>query len=199
MLIALLFVGAVAMIAAAANRLTKRNQAPGADAEAAFFRAVAAELRAGSSLRIALADVAEASPIRIDAAARLARAGAPMDRVGDAVARRLPHNGVAAAAAIELSAWSGAGVAGVFDGLAERAAEAAELRRERRAATTQARLSASVVGLAPLVFTMMLLAGGGLDSLQRAGRTGLLVVVTGVLLEIAGVLVIAWMLRETRR
>lgn len=181
------------------HRYVKRGKTHNADTEAAFLRAVAAELRAGTSLRIAIADAAAASPLGLGGAARLARAGAPIGRVADVLGERLRHNGVAAAAAVELSAWSGARVAGVFDGLAERATEAAELRREQRAATTQARLSALVVGLAPLAFTTLLLAGGGIESLQRAGRAGLFIVGVGLSLELAGLLVVALILRRAER
>jgi Flp pilus assembly protein TadB len=176
--------------------LTQRRRGSGADTEAAFLRALAAELRGGTTLRVALADAADRVPLGLERAGRLARAGAPMDRIAPLLSERLAHNGVAAAAAFEMSAWSGARTAAVFEGLAERANEAAELEREQRVATTQARLSAWVVGLAPLVFTAAVLAGGGWAGLQRAGSTGFIIVGIGLSLELAGLAVVALILRR---
>ncbi len=173
----------------------RRRTAPG-DTEAAFLRALAAELRTGTSLRLALAEAADRTSLDLGRAARLARSGMPIDRIAPLVEQRLPVNGVATAAALELSAWSGARTASVFDGLAERAAEAAELHREQRAATTQARLSAWVVGLAPLVFTALVLVAGGLDSMSTAGGIGIPIVAVGVALELAGLAVVALILRR---
>ena len=102
-------------------------------------------------------------------------------------------------AALELSAWSGARAAVVFERLAERAAEAAELLREQRTATAQARLSAWVVGLAPLVFTTLLLAAGGAQSLGRVGNAGYVIMAIGVGLELAGLIVVAVILRRETR
>jgi Flp pilus assembly protein TadB len=73
------------------------------------------------------------------------------------------------------------------------------MRREQRAATTQARLSAWVVGLAPLVFTGLVLAGGGVGSLGAAGGVGVLVIAVGVTLEIAGLAAVALILRRGAR
>ncbi len=177
----------------------RRNRGTGAESEAAFLRALTAELKGGASLRVGLADAAADTPLELGHAARMARAGLPMDRIGSVLQRELPHNGVATAAAVELSAWSGARVANVFEGLAERASDAAELRREQRAATAQARLSALVVGLAPLVFTGVILAGGGMQALQEAGPAGQFVMGAGLLLEVVGLGVVALMMRSVGR
>ena len=177
----------------------RRRRIPSADIEATFLRALAAELRGGSSLRLALADAATRVPLDLDPAVRLARAGMAMDRVADALSKRLAHNAVAAGAAFELSAWSGARTAAVFEGLAERATEAAELQREQAVATAQARFSAWVVGLAPLVFTALLLGGGGFGSLRRAGGAGFLVIGLGLALEVAGLAVVTLILKRASR
>lgn len=184
------------LIAWAVYSVIRRRRTVDAESEAAFLRALAAELRGGASLRVALGDVAARSPLGLGHAGRLASAGMPMDRVGAELRRQLRYNGVAAAAAVELSAWSGARVAAVFESLADRAADAAELTREQRAATTQARMSAWVVGLAPLVFTMLILAGGGMQSLEAAGAAGYGVVVVGLALEVLGLAVVALMMRR---
>ncbi|GMQ86615.1 MAG: hypothetical protein BMS9Abin07_2201 [Acidimicrobiia bacterium] len=179
--------------------VVRRRRASGADIEATFLRALAAELRGGSSLRLALGDAATRVPLDLDGAARLATAGMPMDRVASALSERLQHNALAAGAAFELSDWSGARTAAVFEGLADRATEAAELEREQVAATAQARFSAWVVGLAPLVFTTLLLAGGGFGSLSRAGGVGVIVIGLGLALELAGLAVVALILRRASR
>jgi Flp pilus assembly protein TadB len=156
-------------------------------------------MRAGSSLRLALADAATRVQLDLDPAARLAIAGMSMDRVANALSKQLAHNAVAVGAAFELSDWSGARTAAVFEGLADRATEAAQLEREKAAATAQARFSAWVVGLAPLVFTALLLAGGGFGSLRRAGGAGFFVIGLGLALEVAGLAVVALILKRASR
>ena len=179
--------------------VVQRRRIPSADIEATFLRALAAELRGGSSLRLALADAAARVQLDLDPAARLARAGMSMDRVANALSKQLAHNAVAVGAAFELSDWSGARTAAVFEGLADRATEAAQLEREKAAATAQARFSAWVVGLAPLVFTALLLAGGGFGSLRRAGGAGFFVIGLGLALEVAGLAVVALILKRASR
>ncbi len=179
--------------------LVRRRRTPNADVEATFLRALAAEIRAGSSLRLALADAAARVQLDLDPAARLARAGMSMDRVVNELSKHLAHNAVAVGAAFELSDWSGARTAAMFEGLADRATEAAELEREKAAATAQARFSAWVVGLAPLVFTALLLAGGGFGSLRRAGGAGFFVIGLGLALEVAGLAVVALILKRASR
>lgn len=179
--------------------LVRRRRTSSADVEATFLRALAAEIGAGSSLRLALADAATRVQLDLDPAVRLARAGMSMDRVANALSKQLAHNAVAVGAAFELSDWSGARTAAVFEGLADRATEAAQLEREKAAATAQARFSAWVVGLAPLVFTALLLAGGGFGSLRRAGGAGFFVIGLGLALEVAGLAVVALILKRASR
>jgi tight adherence protein B len=189
----------VGLVGWAAYNLVRRRRRDDAEAEAAFLRAVGSELRGGATLRLALAGATAGSALGLTTAGRLARAGMPMDRVGDELRRLLPVNGSATAAAVELSGWSGARVASVFEALAERAADTAELRREQRAATTQARLSAWIVGLAPIVFTGIVLAGGGARSLGRAGGAGYAVMAIGVALEVLGLAAVVLILRRATR
>lgn len=189
----------VGLVLWTAYGLVRRRRSEDPEAEAAFLRAVGAELRGGASLRVALADVATDSPLDLAAPGRLARTGMPMRRVASELRQRLAFNGAATAAAVELSSWSGARVATVFEELAEHAADTAELRREQRTATTQARLSAWIVGLAPLVFTGLVLAGGGARALGRAGTMGYVVVAVGIGLELAGLAIVALILRRATR
>ena len=169
----------------------------GPDDEAELLRAISAELSSGSSLRTALNDASARVPaIDTTAAVRLSRAGAPFDAVAAELETALPTNGRLAAAALRLSSRSGARVASVFDTLASRAAGAADLARETRAATAQARMSAGVVGLVPIGFTFLLVISGSAASPLAAGRPGLVIAALGAGLQIAGLGVVAWLIRR---
>lgn len=170
------------------------------DDEATFFRALAAELRSGDSLRGAIGAAANRVPeMPLDRTVRLAAAGLPMAEVASDVEERFPENGALAAAAFRLSDWSGARVADAFDGLADRAAGVADMARERRAATAQARVSALIVGVAPLVFTAILFATGRAGGLLAHGNLGWFVLIAGVGLEAAGLLLVAVIVRRAER
>lgn len=179
------------------NGLNRRGEKPSPSDEAGFLRGVAAEVRRGASLRVAVQEAAGRVP-RLDLrrAGRLAGAGADAAAIGDAVATALPSNGRLAGAAFRLSSHSGSSAAALFDALAGRAAEAAELAGERRAATAQARLSAGVVGLAPVAFTMLLITLGKGPALTGAG---LAIFVIGFGLELAGLVVIGVILWRAER
>jgi tight adherence protein B len=170
------------------------------DDEATLFRAMAAELRSGASLRSALAEAAHRVPqIQLDRPVRFAAAGMQMAEIAEAIELQLPENGRLAAAAFRLSDWSGARVADTFDGLAERAAATAELARERRAATAQARLSALIVGIAPLAFTVLLVTTGRGAGLVAHGGLGWLVLGVGLGLEMLGLIAVAAIVRRAER
>jgi tight adherence protein B len=194
----LVLVGAAIWGVVAALRRRVARVSP--DSEATLFRAMAAELRSGASLRGALAEAAHRVPqIPLGRSVRLAAAGMQMTEVAEAVETQLPENGRLAAAAFRLSDWSGARVADTFDGLAERAAATAELARERRAATAQARLSALIVGVAPLAFTVLLVATGRGAGLVAHGGLGWLVLGVGLGLETLGLLTVATIVRRAER
>lgn len=194
----LVLAGAVAGAANAALRRRRKRITP--DDEATYFLALAAEIRAGSSLRRALGEAAHRVPtLSFDRPVRLALAGAPMSEIAAIVDNEFPANGRLAAAALRLSDWSGARVADAFDGLAERATGAADLARERSAATAQARLSAIVVGVAPIVFALLLFASGRGSALMARGPIGVIVVATGLVLEVLGLLLVAVIVRRAER
>jgi len=120
----LVLAGAAVWGIVAAIRRRPARVAP--DDEATLFRAMAAELRSGASLRSALAEAAHRVPqIALDRPVRLAAAGMSMTDVAGSVEVQLPVNGRLAAAAFRLSDWSGARVADTFEGLRH-------LRRARR-------------------------------------------------------------------
>lgn len=194
----LVLVGAAAWGVVATLRRRATSVTP--DDEATLFRAMAAELRSGASLRSALAEAAHRVPqIELDRPVRFAAAGMQMTEIAKAVELQLPENGRLAAAAFRLSDWSGARVADTFDGLAERAAATAELARERRAATAQARLSALIVGVAPLAFTVLLVATGRSVGLVAHGGLGWLVLGVGLGLEMLGLIAVAAIVRRAER
>jgi len=194
----LVLVGAAVWGVVAALRRRPARVPP--DDEATLFRAMAAELRSGASLRSALEEAAHRVPqIELGRPVRLAAAGMPMTEVAETVEAQLPANGRLAAAAFRLSDWSGARVADTFEGLAERAAATAELARERKAATAQARLSALIVGVAPIIFTVLLVATGRGAGLVAYGGLGWLVLGVGLGLEVIGLVVVAVIVRRAER
>ena len=178
----LVLVGAAVWGVVAAVQRRRARVTP--DDEATYFRALSAELRAGASLRSALAEAVHRVPVlSLGQAVRFAEAGVPMSEIADTVEGQFPENGRLAAAAFRLSDWSGARVADTFEGLAERAVASAELVRERKAATAQARLSAIVIGIAPVAFATLLFATGRGSGLMAHGATGILVLGSGLALE----------------
>jgi tight adherence protein B len=194
----LVLVGAVMWGIVAAIRRRKSRITP--DDEATYFRALSAELRAGASLRGAIGEALYRVPgLSLGPAVRYAEAGMPMSEIADAVETRFPENGRLAAAAFRLSDWSGARVADTFEGLAERAAASAELVRERKAATAQARLSALVVGIAPVAFATLLFATGRGSGLMAHGTIGVLVLGAGLALELIGLIVVAMIIRRAEQ
>ena len=191
-------VGAAVWGIVAAIRRRKSRITP--DDEATYFRALSAELRSGASLRGAIGEALHRVPaLSLGPAVRYAEAGMPMSEIADAVESRFPENGRLAAAAFRLSDWSGARVADTFEGLAERAAASAELVRERKAATAQARLSALVIGIAPVAFAALLFATGRGSGLMAHGTIGGVVLGAGVALELTGLIVIAMIMRRAEQ
>lgn len=194
----LVLLGAAAWAVVHAMRRRRRRVTP--DDEATYFRALSAELKAGASLRGALGEAADRVPdLSLDQAVRFAAAGTPMAEVADVVEVQFPENGRLAGAAFRLSDWSGAQVADTFAGLADRASSSAELARERKAATAQARLSAIVIGIAPAVFAALLLATGRGSGLVDHGVIGLSILGIGLTLEVLGLLVVALIIRRAER
>ena len=189
----LVLFGAAVWGAVAAARRRRGRITP--DDEATYFRALSAELRAGASLRGALGEALHRAPVlSLTRAARLAEAGMPMSEIADAIEDRFPENGRLAGAAFRLSDWSGARVADTFDGLAERAAASADL-----AATAQARLSALVIGIAPIAFATLLFATGRGSGLLAHGTVGILVLGAGLALELLGLIVVATIIRRAEQ
>jgi Flp pilus assembly protein TadB len=178
-----------------------RRRAPSpVGGEAAFLQGMAAELRAGASLRAALESAATRAPeLALAQAVRLARAGRPAAEVAGAIAEALPENGPMAGLAFRTAASTGAEAAAVLAGLALRAVEEEELGRERRALTAQARFSAWLVGGAALAVPVLLVATGRAELLVESGRAGLILLALGLGLELLGALMVWWMLWRAER
>lgn len=174
-----------------------RSQRGTASDETVFLQAVAAELRSGAGLRVALAEAAGRVPgMRLDAVARAAWAGHPISEVAGALGARLPRFGHLASAAIRVGAHTGGRLADTFDGLALIAADDVELAGERRAATADARLSAWIVGGIPFAYLVYALASGRVTALVRFGAVGWMVLTVGSALLLTGVTAIVVMVRR---
>ncbi len=179
-------------------RLWRRRRTDGTAGETGFLEGMAAELQAGASLRGALEAAAMRAPgLPLHLAVRRARAGRPAAEVAEALGPALPTNGRLVAAAFRLAAVTGARTASLFGALAVRSAEAGDLLREQRAATAQARLSAWVVGAAPLVLLALTsVLGGGFSSLLAAGPSGWVLGGAGLFLEALGATAVWLMMRR---
>ncbi len=177
---------------------SRRDRHPPVE-EAAVCAAIAAELHAGSSLRLAVDSACRNQPSpELVAAGRRAAAGAPAAEVSRLLASALDRNGRHAALAFSLADESGAAAAAVFDRLASRALRDAEIERELAAATAQARLSAVVVGGAPLVVLALLASTGRLGVFAASGAAGVTVAAVGLSFVLAGLGVIWMLLRGDR-
>jgi tight adherence protein B len=163
---------------------------------------VAAGLRAGTTVRDGLAGIADApGPLgpdlrRLDARCRL---GVGLtDALGEwARERPLPPVG-AVGGALALAVTVGGASADALDGLGDSLRTRAATVREARALTAQARLSAWVVGAAPLAYLLFvsLADPGSVDALVSTGP-GRVCLVTGLVLEGLAALWMRALLRRT--
>lgn len=167
--------------------------------EAVWLGGVAAELRAGASLRAALVAASERAP-KLDTAhvVRLAQAGAPYAAIAAAIQTALPGRRLVGPT-LRLAGMSGGRAAAVLDRLAARAWEDVSDARQHRTLTSQARLSAWVVGGLPILGTAVLAATGRLGAVLSSGPAGAAVMTTGLLLEVAGITGMVALLRKGRR
>ncbi len=167
------------------RRRLPRRRRPEVIDEVRFLSAIAADLRAGASVRSAIAAAAsgESDPM-LQTVSRLALAGAPFSEVAESLGN-LPVNGRRVSAALRVVEEVGGRSARVFAGLADRALAEAGLARERRVLTTQVRMSAAVVGGLPIV---SLLAGGAgrIGTLAASGPGGVALATVGVLMQVTG-------------
>jgi len=166
--------------------------------EGRFLHGVAAELRAGASLRAALAESAAPIP-PLAAVARAARAGRPLEEIAESITLGLDRHGVLTGAAVRIAGTTGGRVADTFDELALLAAEDLQMEGERRAATAQARVSAWIVGGIPAGYLAYAMGSGRLTALWNAGTVGVVVLGLGGLLLLSGVAGVVLMVRRSAK
>jgi tight adherence protein B len=163
---------------------------------------VAASLRAGGSLRGALADAATATadPLGAQLAEVVAAAerGRPLRDALAGWADRAPpaaSGARLAATALAIGAEAGGGIAQAVDGVAATVRERRQVQAEVAALATQARASAVLLGVAPLGFAVLLSASDPAAARFLLGTpVGLACLGGGLALEALGV---AWMARIT--
>ena len=128
----------------------------------------------------------------LDSVRRAARAGHSFVEIA-ATLLALPTTGEEARLAVLVANHSGGAVADVFLRLADRAATAADLDRQRRILTAQSRLSAAIVGGLPLVWLVF----GGVGRLQALVEGGgAAIAAAGLGMETIGVAMV-WRLAST--
>jgi tight adherence protein B len=166
------------------------------------LRAISAAMRAGRSMPQALEAAHEEArePARDALARALARleVGAPLDDAIEAFARAAgTETARVAAETLKVGRTAGGNIPAVLDVAVASAVERVRIARDRAAATSQARLSALVVGGMPVVF-YALIGAGARDRMLELLRepVGWLVVGLGLALEGAGAL---WMRAVTTR
>jgi tight adherence protein B len=164
------------------------------------LEAVARSLRSGASLRQAVAEAGAAAGTGRVLAAELSRAaaeaaqGASLVAALEGVGRRRPLPGVRlGVAALCLGAETGGAQARAVDGVAATVRECMAVAAELRALSSQARISALVIGLAPVGFGAFAAATDPRTSQFLLHTTGgLILLVTGLVLDGLGWL---WMQR----
>lgn len=165
------------------------------------LEAVARSLRSGASLRQAVAEAAMATPgplgRELAEVARQVNHGATLVAALEAFGRRRPLPGVRlTVAALCLGVETGGAQARAVDGVASTLRDRAGVAAEVRALASQARMSALVIGLAPVAF-----GGFAVTTDPRTGQflfrtpAGLMLLAAGITLDGLGWL---WMQRLTR-
>ncbi len=175
----------VLVTAASLADARRQSETPG------LWLAVASELRAGASLRsaIALAAVQHGCP----GAARLAAAGADIERVGQELSSFLGIDAAGFRAVVAVSALTGAPSAVAFEQLEATESARASLRREKRVAMAPAMAQAVVVGGIPAVAAVGSALSSGHGS---AGGLGRMIAAAGLGLVVTGVGAMAWLTRR---
>lgn len=135
---------------------------------------IAGALRSGSAPRGAIREAAASAPgllgRELAEVVRTAEAGSRLVDALDAWARSRPHPDVIlAAAALGLASETGGAAARTVDGVAATLRERRAIRADVRALTTQARVSAGVLAVAPAAFAVV---AAGIDPRTAGFLTG---------------------------
>ena len=154
--------------------------------ESVWLRRLAGEVRAGATLRNAIAaSLPDTVPDRV---MTMCAAGVPIREVGAELAAALPISGRRFAALCTMSELTGARLDGALKSCAEAVDDADRRERHQRTATTQVRLSAWVVGLGPLILTGAVVAMRGIP--EPSGALIVVPMIVGVILQMAGLLLV---------
>ncbi len=158
---------------------TKQSEGP-------LLRQLAGRITAGATVRSAIADP---STIAVPAyARRLAALGMPMADVGLAMGDALAANGRSFRAICSFSEHTGAAVSAALTILAERSDAAMEIARHRRVSLAQAKLSAIVVGVVPIVASVVLITLKGVP--DPGGAVIVVPMAIGFTLQVLGTLIV---------
>jgi tight adherence protein B len=155
------------------------------------LRRVAAELGAGRTADRALVAVGAAGGAAAEAFAFAGRRAAAGEDIAAALAAALGPRARFAAAAISLQLRAGGDLPALLRSLARRLDERRGVNAEIRALTAQARLSARVVPLLPVVgLALAALLDAGAVRLLLTTAPGLAIVAAGAVLDLVGLLAI---------
>ena len=163
-----------------------------------LLESVTRSLRSGASLRTAVVAASADSPDLIDRelAASLVD-GSPLSFALDTWMRDATASRVLVGTALRLAAESGGAVASVLDGVAESVRDRRHLDREVVALASQARASAMVLIVAPILFALLMATiDPRVARFQFGSPLGWGCCVIGLLLDLAGAF---WMSRMIGR
>lgn len=158
--------------------------------EAAALLGVVAALQAGRTLRGALSGLSD----EVD---RMVAIGAPSDVVAAAVERALPEQGAMAGAAVRMLDHVGGAVSPVMEELAAQASDTARVRRELRSAVAAPVLQGVIVGGAPLVALVAMIATGRLGDVFATSPAHAIAVMVGSIMTLVGVVWVATIVRKS--
>jgi tight adherence protein B len=155
------------------------------------LRRVAAELGAGRTADRALVAVGAGGGVAGEAFALAGRRAASGEDIASALAAALGPRARFAAAAVSLQLSAGGDLPALLRSLARRLDERRGVNAEIRALTAQARLSARVVPLLPVVgLALAALLDAGAVRLLVTTAPGLAIVAVGAVLDLVGLLAI---------
>ena len=160
-----------------------------------FCETVADELRAGGSMRMALANAADS--VEVAALADLARSGAPLTEVAREAAGEFPDVGPELNACVARSTWLGSPTADLFDELAGLALAQVEVRHEVRAAMAPARATALLLVAGPATAIWFASSAGRLTDYVES-PTQRMAVGGGLALVLVAIVVGGLMVRRAR-
>jgi len=154
--------------------------------EAGLFREIAGDVSAGSSLREAVGRCQ--SELVSQTVRRLCDSGASMADVGAEMAASLPVNGRRFSALCSMTEHSGSSVVDAIEMFALNAVAEEELNQKTRASLAQARMSAWVVGVAPIALTGLVLVSQGIP--EPGGAPVVIPMAVGAGLELVGTAIV---------